>query len=123
MTSSEKVFYGDDSVTVTQSRFIAEAKTYAMRNISSVSLRRNRKSRFWQFALVVVGVVLVLADASQMGGWVMVGLGAVWLYFTRDEYAVRISSNSGEADGFVSADRKRVEKIVEALNEAIVTRG
>lgn len=121
--SSEKCFYQDTNVTVTQSRFVAYSKTYAMRNISSVSTHTIKKSRLFQILFIVIGVFCLMGESTRLVGVVAVALGILFLFLTKDEYSVRINSNSGEADGFVSKDRELVEKIVDAVNEAIVFRG
>ena len=47
---SEKIFYQDKNVTVTQSRFVVDGKTYAMRNISSVTNFKIKKSILLQYS-------------------------------------------------------------------------
>ena len=50
-------------------------------------------------------------------------IGGLWYYSIKDEYSVRISSNSGEANGFRSKDKDYIQKIVNALNDAMIHRG
>lgn len=122
--SKEKVFFQDAQVTITQSRFVSTSTTYAMRNISSVTAYHIRKSRFWQIVLILVGICCVFADREALPwGVIMVLLGAIWLFFTRDTYSVRIRTNSGESDGFVSRNRQLIQKMVDAVNEAMIHRG
>jgi len=120
---AEKVFYQDANVTITQSRFVSSSTTYAMRNISSVTTYHIQKSRFWQIAIIIIGVMCLLAEDSRIFGVIMICIGALALYLTKDEYSVRIHSNSGESDGFISNDRSLIQKMVNAVNEAVVYRG
>ncbi|HZQ09085.1 MAG TPA: DUF6232 family protein [Anaerolineae bacterium] len=41
----------------------------------------------------------------------------------KDKYAVRLGSASGELDGLVDGDRERIQRVVNAMNEAIIKRG
>lgn len=121
--SAEQKFYEDGNVIVTQSRFVASSKTYAMRNISSMSIGEIKKSKVFQILVIIVGVIMLTGEGTRVYGVVAIAMGALLLYFIRNEYSVRINSNSGENDGFVSKDRERIEKIVNAVNEAMVLRG
>lgn len=121
--TAEKDFYVDQLVKVTQSRFIVGAKTYAMRNISSVSLYKIEKSRFIPIVLIVIGVLMLLGENTRFFGVFLVGLGVTWLWLLKDEYAVRISTNAGEVNSIQSVDQAYVQRIVDALNNALVHRG
>lgn len=123
MAPGEKIFYQDANVTVTQSRFVTETTTYAMRNISSVTLYKLTKSRFVQIVLIILGVLTMLADDLKFLGLLIIAAGILWLYKTKDEYSVRITSNAGESDGFISHDRQVVSTIVDAVNQAMAYQG
>jgi len=122
-STSEKNFYQDAEVLVTQARFVARDKTYAMRNISSVSIRHIKKSKAFQIMLIIIGALCLFGKDSWSYGIVILALGILLLVLIKDEYSVHINSNSGEADGFTSKDKKLIEKIVDAVNEAIIYRG
>jgi len=118
----EKVFLQDSNVTVTQSRFVSGGKTYAMRNISSVSLHKIEKSRMGPILIIILGIVFLIAKSYPIGLGLLL-LGGLWLFGIKDQFSVRIQSNSGEADGLVSVDKIYVEKVVASINNAIVYRG
>ena len=77
-SEQEKVFFKDKNVTVTQSRFIANEKTYAMRNISSVSNNKLKKSRAIPIILVALGVLLYFSG-SKTFSMLMAIIGGVWI--------------------------------------------
>jgi type IV secretory pathway component VirB8 len=122
-TQTEKVFYQDANVSVTQSRFVASSKTYAMRNISSVHLYRKERSKKLEIILIIIGSILLIGESSRIVGAIMLIAGLLLLFLLKDEYTVRINSNSGEADGYVSKDKELIQKIVNAVNEAMIFRG
>lgn len=122
MQSSEKIFYQKNQIIVTQSRFIYGPQTYAMRNISSVSLYVIEKSRLLPIILIITGGICIISRAFLLGG-VLVVIGALILYLVKNEYSVRIQSNAGEVNTFKSTNRLLVQEIVDAVNEAIIFRG
>ena len=121
-TQQEKVFLKDNNVTVTQARYIANGKTYTMRNISSVSLFTLKSSYTLETILIVVGVILLIAGTYIVGG-ILGAIGVTLMVIKKDEYAVRISTNSGETNSLTSKDKDYIQKIVDALNDAIIHRG
>ncbi|AZA47949.1 hypothetical protein EG346_06975 [Chryseobacterium carnipullorum] len=122
-STGETTFYKDINVIVTQSRYVTQSKTYAMRNISSVHVFEIIKSRRFPLILIVIGILLLFSGDTRIVGTIFAVIGAVILFLTKNEYAVRISTNSGEANSIISKDKIYIQKIVNALNQAIIHRG
>jgi hypothetical protein len=120
---NEVMFYQDGYVTVSQARFITNSKTYAMRNISSVHIFEIVKSRKWPVIMIVIGFFMLFSDGARIAGFILIALGIGILCAVKNEFAVRISTNSGEANSIVSKDKVYIQGIVNALNEAIIHRG
>lgn len=79
-------------------------------------------------AFIIIGIVWGIAiigskngafGAVVIGGACIAG-GIFWLRAARADYHVTITSNAGEVRALTSKDRAYIEKIVEAINEAIV---
>jgi hypothetical protein len=94
---NEVMFYKDGNVTVSQARFITNSKTYAMRNISSVHIFEIVKSRRLPVILIVIGFLMLFSDSARVAGLVFIALGIAILFAIKNEFAVRISTNSGES--------------------------
>ncbi|MBE4950612.1 DUF6232 family protein [Chryseobacterium culicis] len=122
-TQNETIFYHDSSIKVTQSRFITYSKTYTMRNISSVYIFEIIKSKNKALLLIILGFLLLFSKEIFWLGIIVLILGFWWIYTIKNEYAVRISTNAGEVNSIVSKDKDYIQKIVNALNEAIIHRG
>jgi len=120
---NEVTFYQDVNVTVTQSRYVTNSKTYAMRNISSVHIFEIIKNRTLPIMMVIIGFLMLFSESSRILGLILSALGILILVLTKNEFTVRISINAGEVNSIVSKDRLYVQNIVNALNEAIVYRG
>ena len=120
----EKIFFENGKVRVTNARFVAGSKTFAMANVSSVSIGTLSSTKIPSFILFIIGVILLIPEESRYVGGALSIVGVVWYYLLKkDEFAVRITSNSGQEDGYISQDKIEVEKIVAAVNEAIIYRG
>lgn len=122
-STAETTFYKDLNVTVTQSRYVTQSKTYAMRNISSVHVFEIIKSKKLPAIMISLGLILLLSGDTRIIGIIVAVIGALILFMIKNEYAVRISTNSGEANSIVSKDKIYIQKIVNALNQAIIHRG
>ncbi|WP_153396626.1 DUF6232 family protein [Chryseobacterium vaccae] len=120
---NELTFYQDGFVTVTQSRYVTESKTYAMRNISSVHVFEIIKSKTKAVLMIIFGLFLLFSKDIFWIGIIIIALGILWLLSLKNEYAVRISTNAGEANSITSKNRDYIQKIVNALNDAIIHRG
>lgn len=91
-----------------------------MRNISSVYIFEIIKSKNKALLLIIVGFILLFSKEIFWLGIIILILGFWWI---KNEYAVRISTNAGEVNSIISKDRDYIQKIVNALNEAIIHRG
>jgi hypothetical protein len=126
--SEEEIIYSDANVSVSTSRVIISGTTYALRNITSVKMTVTPAKQGCAIALIIVGGLGLLGGlASKDGvlvgliiGAIIIGLGVLWLRAVKADYHVTIASSSGEGNALTSRDRPYIQKIVDAINEAIV---
>ena len=125
-SDQEKTYYSDGAITVTSTRAVLGTKTYAMANITSVSLAENQQGAGCGCALLGVGLLfafgLFSSDTVIVGiiGLGMLAFGVVMM--KQKSYVVRIGSASGEANALENKDRAHIQKIVDAVNQAIIDR-
>ena len=117
----EKNFFEYEDVKVTNSRFIVASQTFAMSNITSVKASKEVPNRFWPITLIVLGVLLLIG--SPIPGLVVAGIGVVWLVMQKTMFHVMLTTAGGETSALSSKQRNYIEKVVQALNDAIVARG
>ena len=138
-TSQEFTYYSSDNVLVTSTRAVVGAATYALANITSVSMRVIAPSRLRPFLGLVFGLLLfswslwrlvvgVGAAAEEMILSMVIGLAfsgecARRVVRARPTYVIEIASASGEAKALKSKDRDHIERIVGAMQQAISERG
>jgi len=117
----EKVVFENDSVKVTNARFVVDGQTYAMNGVTSVR-------RFEKSPARALPIIVGLIGLASTGGSVIVGLlilaaaAGIWVS-QKTEFSVLLSSSSGEARALSSKDASYIDQVVEALNTAIIQRG
>ncbi|MFQ5927976.1 MAG: DUF6232 family protein [Terriglobia bacterium] len=53
----------------------------------------------------------------------MAGLGIAWWRGQRPTHHLRIASASGESSALSSENKNRIDRVIQAINEAIIQRG
>ncbi|HKO01646.1 MAG TPA: DUF6232 family protein [Thermoanaerobaculia bacterium] len=129
--ADEVSVYQDSTIAITNLRAMLQGKTYAMANITSVSMFTQYASKLPGVVIAVLGglIVLIGLPSTQMRGCFMIFgvvllLAGIGVYrAAQNMYFVRIGSASGETNALQSRDHEYIQKIVNAMNEAIVRRG
>jgi hypothetical protein len=128
LPSPAKVPYHDrEGVTITGSAAIFGDRTYALEDITSVTMETSPANRLPSLLLAAFGaIILALAVASLgrdsllgivliVGGLVLLVVGAVLVATTRDRYMVCVETASGVEAALVSPDREYVQRVVQAM--------
>jgi hypothetical protein len=125
----ETVFLRQGDITISNVRAIIGNKTYAMANITSVSLHKIPAKRKPGILWAIIGFFVMIGGfaggSPGVGvlGLIILALGVWVAYSKKDFYTVHIGSSSGEADALKSKDGEYIKSIVTAINEAIIKRG
>lgn len=131
MASSEEIIFTRDAVRITTTRAVIRNKTYAMSNITSVSMGRKKPRNCLASSLLMIGLLTLLSGLASIADgtypWTRLILsafligGAIFLY--RPVYELRLASASGEISALQSTKEAVIQEIVGAINEAIIRRG
>ena len=129
--AEEMTIYQDTNIHVTNLRAMLQGKTYAMANVTSVSMHTEHKSPVAGVFVAVLGAMILLmglasrelAGCFGVFGLLLLTVGAVHAASQKNVYWVRIGSASGETNALSARDRDYIQRIVAAMNEAIVRRG
>jgi hypothetical protein len=129
---SEISILKEKNVKITNLRAVIGTKTYPISEIASASMDVNEPKLFLPvFFIVIAAICSVLVALSDMREYsecltTSIYLGIAGLLFfilsQKTKYGVRIRSTSGELKVLEAFDKEHVERIVEAINEAIVQR-
>ncbi len=121
----EKVFLNEGGISVTSARFVVPSQTYAMSGVTSVKSYEEKPSRKGPVTLIVIGILLMLVvgQGTIFVGVLFLAAGLAWWFLEKSVYHVVLSSASGEAKALSSKDGSWINRVVQALNNAIVHRG
>lgn len=117
----ETTFFEHEGVRVTNSRFIVDGQTFAMTNITSVKPLEQKPNRVLPIILIVIGIIPALNDAY--GGLVLTLIGVIWLAMQKTTYHVMLHTAGGETSALKTFQKEYLQRVVTALNNAIVHRG
>lgn len=117
----EKTFFEYEGVKVTSARFVVDGQTFAMSNVTSVNPLVEPPKRFWGIVLLLVGLVGLTQNAFF--GIPVVALSIYLLYKERALYHVMLRTSGGETKALTTHQKEYLDKVVAALNDAIVHRG
>jgi hypothetical protein len=123
--------YLDNVVAVTTLRMVIGGTTYALRNITSVSMTYTPRKVLGAILLLIFGLLLLLLGYSSIhtkapapigvyiiGGAMVIG-GILLMVTAKTSYHVNLSSAGGEFHALTSSNRAYIEKVVLSINDAI----
>ena len=119
----ETMFYDDDDVRITNTRFILPKQTFAMSGITSVKSIETRPSNIVPIVFLIIGVLTLLGEGPLGFAIFMFLVGGVWLALQKTTYHVLLHTASGQTKALSSYDNTYISKVVQALNNSIVHRG
>jgi hypothetical protein len=117
----EKQFFSYEDVKVTNARFVNGSQTYAMSNITSVKSFVQKPSRVGGIIVLVIG--LAIAMNTPVVGLLIAAAAAVYLFQQKTKYHIMLATAGGEVSALTTHQFDYLQKVVAALNEAIVYRG
>jgi hypothetical protein len=117
----EKTFFEYDDVKVTNARFISGGQTYAMSNLTSVKTFEEKPKRFWGILIFLFG--LMALNSSTVVGIAICAAAAFYLYKQKTVFHIMLATSSGETSALKTYQPEYLNKVVGALNNAIIHRG
>ncbi len=121
----ERELYRDEFAVVTNIRFMTNGETHALSGITSVSKYLQDPSRVTEIICVLVGIGALYfktLETTVLGILLILVAVAVWLT-KKPKHIVAIRTAAGEIRVITDQNAERVNKIINALNQAIVSRG
>lgn len=117
----ETVVFEENNVKVTNTRFIVDGQTYAMNGVTSVKRFEKKPPRVLPVIVGIFGLA-TMAASIFVGIAILAAAYGIWVS-QKEEYSVLLSTSSGAAQALTSKDRVYIERVIAALNEAIINRG
>jgi len=124
----ETTYYSDETgIRVTNTRVIIGDSTYALANITSVRKNITKPSRTGPIALGLIGLAIAVSGDGHWGmilvGVFLIAVSAIMWRGMNPTYHLQIVSSAGETRALESQDKDRIDKVIHAINEAIIHRG
>ncbi len=120
----EKIFFSQNEVSVSNSRFIVDGQTYAMSNVTSVKSGVTPPELAGFVVIIVIGLACLFGSGWVfVGGLVAIALGVSGWIGSNATYSVILNTSSGENQALVSEDEEYIKQVISSLNDAIVSRG
>ena len=117
----EKTFFQYEGVHVTNARFVVDGQTFAMNNVTSIKPLERKPNRIGPILLIIVGALPAINGVYE--GLVLSLIGAAWFALLKTVYHVMLHTAGGETSALKTHQKEYLEKVVAALNNAIVHRG
>lgn len=138
----EDILYSDfNGVRITSKRFYTGKKSFAIKKIKSINLKRVIPNKRTGFILFVLGILTILLGSFEVFGsqtieafksvWIVnvdtisIAIGVIVLVsaifrilIAPDEYAVRVEINGGKVEDLTSDNRKYAARIAASLKRA-----
>jgi hypothetical protein len=132
--TDETVILETGTIKITNVRAVFGSKTYAVSNITSVDAKAISPSGCAPIALIVIGAgfgISAAFRASTTDSWwvtLLIGVAFMALGFRTaakavEDYSVNLTTAGGEVTAYQSKDKAEIQKIVAALNEAMIKNG
>jgi Family of unknown function (DUF6232) len=115
----EVSFFQNNTVIVTQSRFIVESKVYKIKEISSVKVGVKKNYTRTKIIIMVIGFLLMFFKGGRIAGMAIFSISFFLLYLSQDKFCVKIRTGDSETNGLVSKDKQYIEQVVKAINIAM----
>ncbi len=119
--AGDDIFLSAGGITVSRTRFVVDSQTFALANISSVRGVETPPSRTAPAVLLLFGVLLLFA--SIWIGVLVIAACIAWMIFQKSTFSVVLTAAGGEVTAYSSDDRAFISRVIQALTDAIVSRG
>jgi len=131
----ETIFLEAGNIKVTNSRFIVSGKTYALNAVNSFRVVRIDETpdreiyKIGVFALAIWALIEGLSKDTNAFTMVLIAIlvaGCIWWGVSGKEkikYVLLLTTSSGESEALSSYVPGEVERIEQALSQAVVHRG
>ena len=134
--TEEKIFLDADEMFVSNTRVVIKGTTYSTANITSVTKTVTFAKKGGPITILLLGGFSILASFSAFAdegfgvgistlfiAFLILTAGLFWYRSRKDSYRVIFATAAGETEALRSINEETIDKIISAVNEAIVARG
>lgn len=118
---SEKTFFQDGTVTVTNLWFRVPGQDFAMSNVRAVRVEQTKAKMPWPTVLYLLGLATFVERLFAVG-LILLAIGVLFKATSRPKLTVVLDGTSGEVRAFTSRDGDYISEIVDAIKKALAYR-
>lgn len=118
----EQVFFNENGVLVTNTRFQLQGQMFAMAGVTSVGVTYEEPSKNGPLVMMLLGIVLFALEV-YLYGLVSLLLGGLWFWALKTEYHLTLTTAAGQQRVTSSKDEEYMASLRQALTNAIIHRG
>jgi hypothetical protein len=119
----EFVFFSLEGIKVSNIQFIADGLTYALQDVIAVEHGMTEPSRVFATLCILSGAFLfIFEDIFMFAGGFAIALGMVAWLSAKTRYSVVIHTHTGEHRALTSENSHDIDRVIRALNTAIIHR-
>jgi len=132
----EQCLFDESGIFISPSRFVTPSQTYAMSGVTSVRTVIARQSRVGPFLTALLGLFFVIEGiihlqqgstpavlGATLVGAILAAIGVLIFVRRVPSYSVMLHSASGEVEATSRKDKDLIQRVMAAVNQAIVLRG
>ncbi|MGF6776149.1 DUF6232 family protein [Paraburkholderia sp. GAS334] len=123
----ERTFLDEGGVKVTNARVLVGSQTYAMSGVTSVKHAVEPASRTVPVVCFLVAVATLYFDHQDTNpilfAIAVAVVGILLWVLVKDKHFVILHSSSGESRAVTHTDRGFIHRVIQAINNSIISRG
>jgi hypothetical protein len=116
-----QIHFIQDGVRVTNTVLTVNGQTYDLNKITSVHVKGIEPKRWSSMLCIALGLVLLINESGLFViGGILTTLGVVTGVLASQTYAVVLTMEGGEKEVLVSFDSEYIQKVIHALDNAML---
>lgn len=117
----EKVFFSLEGIKVSSTKFVAEGQTYDLEEVTAVKHGLIEPKRgFSTFCMLSGSFLMIFEDVFMFVGGFSIALGMLAWFTAQTLYSVVIDTPDGEKQALTSPSSHDIDRVIRALNTAII---
>ena len=118
---ADKVFLDESGITVTEEQLLVSGLSFKISDIDGVGIRGKRPSRLAPILVGMIGLAVWLSTSQLYTylGLAIVAAAWIWIRRLKTQYRIVLDIDDNETTAFESIDEPLIQRVVQALNDAM----
>lgn len=118
---ADKVFLDESGITVTEEQLLVSGLSFKISDIDGVGIRGKRPSRLAPILVGLIGLAVWLSTSQLYTylGLAIVAAAWIWIRRLKTQYRIVLDIDDNETTAFESIDEPLIQRVVQALNDAM----